>query len=145
MDIQLVTLTVGQSGTELIVPKEFFAYRALDEVESVSAGADVSLVRFGEFGMDSSMYFDVASSQVLYGMSAEDAELVNTSLSRFTQCIVRLGRMFPFYDDVSEVEEWEEAANRVERTIREIDPDAYHEGAYWYEFRWDVSMGDFHG
>ncbi|MFI2415789.1 SUKH-4 family immunity protein [Streptomyces sp. NPDC018947] len=144
METQLVTLVAAHSGTELTVPKEFFSYRALDEAEPVESTHGRNLIRFGVFGLNSSMYFNEASQEVLYGMSPQDVELVNTSLPRFTQCIVRLGEIFPFYGEESDVDEWEAGAQRVEDVIREVDLSAYREGAYWYEFRWDVSMGNFH-
>ncbi|MFD5006636.1 SUKH-4 family immunity protein [Streptomyces mutabilis] len=144
METQIVTIKAARSGTELIVPKEFFSYRALDEAERVDSASGRKLIRFGVFGLGSSMYFDEASREVLYGRTPQDVELVNTSLSAFTQCVVRLGEIFPFYDEEADVDEWEAGAQRVEDVIREVDLDAYREGAYWYEFRWDVSMGDFH-
>ncbi|MDN3250944.1 MULTISPECIES: SUKH-4 family immunity protein [unclassified Streptomyces] len=144
METQIVTIKVARSGKELIVPKEFFSYRALDEAESVYSVSGRNLIRFGAFGLGSSMYFDEASREVLYGRNPQDVELVNTSLSSFTQCVVRLGGIFPFYDEEADVDDWEAGAQRVEDIIREVDSGAYREGAYWYEFRWDVSMGEFH-
>ncbi len=143
METQLVTVKAERSGAELVVPKEFFSYRALDEAETVDSAAGRKLIRFGVFGLGSSMYFDEASQEVLYGMNPQDVEVVNTSLSSFTRCVVRLGEIFPFYDEEADVDEWEAGAQRVEDIIREVDLGAYSEGAYWYEFRWDVSMGDF--
>ncbi|MER7780438.1 SUKH-4 family immunity protein [Streptomyces sp. NPDC096191] len=144
METQLVTLEVARSGTELVVPKLSFSSRALDEAEQVGPAFGRNLIRFGAFGLRSSVYFDETSQEVLYGMNPKDVALVNTSLSRFTQCVVRVSEIFPFYDEESDVDDWEAGAQRVEDVIREVDLSAYREGAYWYEFRWDVSMGDFH-
>ncbi|MEV5019302.1 SUKH-4 family immunity protein [Streptomyces sp. NPDC053780] len=144
MEIRLVTLDVARSGTDLVVPEEFLSYRALDEVEPVESPLGRRLIRFGSFGLESSMYFDEASQEVLYGMIPQDVEMVNTSPSHFTQCIVRLSEIFPFFGEESDVDEWEAAARGVEDIIREVDTRAYYEGAYWNEFRWDVSIGDFH-
>ncbi|MEV7796399.1 SUKH-4 family immunity protein [Streptomyces sp. NPDC087512] len=143
MEIQLVTLKDARSGTELVVPEKFFSYMALDQAESVDLALGRNLIRFGVFGLGSSMYFDEASQEVLYGISPRGVELVNTSLSRFTQCVVRLSEISPFYGEEVDVDQWEAGAQRVEDVIREVDLSAYREGAYWYEFRWDVSMGDF--
>ncbi|MZD53938.1 SUKH-4 family immunity protein [Streptomyces sp. SID5606] len=144
MEIRLVTLDVARSGTELVVPEEFFSYRALEEVEPVDSPLGTRLIRFGSFGLGTSMYFDEASQEVLHGLTPQDVAMVNTSPSHFTQCIVRLSEIFPFYGEESDVDEWEAAAKGVEDIIREVDPRAYYEGAYWYEFLWDVSIGDFH-
>ncbi|GGX63115.1 hypothetical protein GCM10010515_33470 [Streptomyces fructofermentans] len=144
MEARLVTLEVARSGAKLVVPKLFFSYKALDEAERVGPGSDGNLIRFGAFGLRSSVYFNETSHEVLYGMSPKDVALVNTSLSRFTQCVMRVGEMFPFYDEEGGVDEWEYGAQRLENVIREVDLSAYREGAYWYEFRWDVSMGDFY-
>ncbi|MDI6521793.1 SUKH-4 family immunity protein [Streptomyces coelicoflavus] len=144
MNIDLVNLGVTQGGKELIVPEEFFSYRSLDSLEEVESGSRKVLIRFGVFGLSGSVYLDQDSQEVLYGLDPRDVNIVNTSVSHFTQCAVRLSEMFPFYTEDSEVDEWEAAAQRVEDAIREIDPSVYREGSFWYEFRWDVTMGDFH-
>ncbi|MEU5521851.1 SUKH-4 family immunity protein [Streptomyces sp. NPDC047860] len=144
MDVDLVNIEIAQDGATLTVPSEFFSYRSLDVAEKVQAGSDRSLIRFGLIGLKSSIYFDQDSGEVLHGLNPEELGIVNTTISRFTECIVRVAEMFPFYDEGSDVDEWEAGAQRVEDVIGEVDPSAYRDGAFWYEFRWDVSMGDFH-
>ncbi|MGW5641146.1 hypothetical protein [Streptomyces sp. NPDC003832] len=63
----------------------------------------------------------------------------------FVECVRLLTEIFPFYSEEADDGEWEAGARRVQETIREIDAAAYQEGSFWYEFRWDVSMGEFHG
>ncbi|MGW1898920.1 SUKH-4 family immunity protein [Streptomyces hirsutus] len=144
MEVQFVTLELAQGGTALTVPDEFFAYRSLDAIERLRQGSGRSLIRFGVIGLESSVYLDEFSGEVLSGMDPGELEMVNTEISRFTQCVIRLADIFPFYGEDSDADEWEVGAQRVEGIIREVDPNAYHEGSYWYEFRWDVSMGEFY-
>ncbi|AQS65618.1 SUKH-4 family immunity protein [Streptomyces pactum] len=144
MNIDLVNLGIVHGGAELIVPHEFFSYRSLDSLEAVESDSGKALIRFGVFGLSVSVYLDQDSQEVLYGLNPGDVNIVNTSFPHFTQCVLRLSEMFPFYAEDSDADEWEEAAQRVEDVIREIDPSAYREGSFWYEFRWDVTTGDFH-
>ncbi|MFE1028565.1 SUKH-4 family immunity protein [Streptomyces sp. NPDC058818] len=144
MNIDLVNLGVVHGGADLIVPETFFSYRSLDSFEAVESDSGKALIRFGVFGLSVSVYLDQNSQEVLYGLEPGDVNIVNTSSSHFTQCVLRLSEMFPFYAEGSDSDEWEAAAQRVEDVIRDIDPSAYHEGSFWYEFRWDVTMGDFH-
>lgn len=144
MNIDLVNHGAVRGGAELIVPEKFFSYRSLDSFETVESDSGKVLIRFGVFGLSVSMYLDQDSQEVLYGLNPGDVNIVNTSFSHFAQCVLRLSEMFPFYAEDSDVDEWEEAAQRVEDVIREIDPSAYREGSFWCEFRWDVTMGDLH-
>ncbi|MFK4152935.1 SUKH-4 family immunity protein [Streptomyces fungicidicus] len=144
MEIQLISLNVARDGVALAVPKEFFGYRSLDEAERVQGDSGRSLIRFGIIGMSTSVYLDESSGRVLSGVDSRELDMVNTTVSRFTQCAIRLAEIFPFYEEGSDVDEWEAGAQRVEDVVREVDPEAYREGAYWYEFRWDVSMGEFY-
>ncbi|WP_159027752.1 SUKH-4 family immunity protein [Streptomyces pactum] len=145
MNTHFVSLGVMHGEAEFLVPRGFFTYRALDAPEMVESDSGRTLIRFGVMGLSVSMYLDKDSQEVLYGLSPGDVNIVNTSVSHFTQCILRLSDIFPFYDDDCDSDEWEVGAEKVEDVIREVDPSAYHEGSYWYEFRWDVTMGNFHG
>lgn len=135
----------------MIVPGEFFAYRALEAVERVSSDAGRSLLRFGTIGSPGpvgvavSVFVDEETGEVVSGIEPGDVTPVNTSLRLFVDCAVRLAEMFPYYSEDSEYEDWEAGAQRVQEAVCEIDASAYQEGAYWYEFRWDVSRGEFHG
>jgi hypothetical protein len=144
LKVRLVDLGSVYNGTQFIVPDEFFAYRSLDSIVRSQTETGIPLIQFGVIGLDVPVYLDGNSQKVLYGLEAAELKIVNTSISRFTQCVVRMSEMFPFYSEDSDVDDWEAGARNVENVIREIDPDAYCEGSYWYEFRWDVSMGDFH-
>lgn len=145
LNIELVRIPVKGGRSELIVPDVFFAYRALDVAERVSTEKGRSLVRFGVIGRATSVFVDEVSGEVLTGVDPGDVTVANTSITHFTDCVSRLAGIFPFYSENSEYEEWEAAARRVQEVVCEVDAAAYQEGAFWYEFRWDVSMGDFHG
>lgn len=151
LDIDLIGIPVEGGQSELIVPGEFFAYRALDTAVRVSTGAGRSLIRFGTIGSPGpigvavSVFVDEESGEVVSGIELDDVTPVNTSLSRFVDCVRRLAEVFPYYSEDSDYEEWEAGAQRVQDVVCEIDSAAYQEGAFWYEFRWDVSMGEFHG
>lgn len=144
MDIRLVGIIVEGGGVELVIPEEFFAYRSLSSAERVASGSVRPLVRFGVFGRGVSLFFDEESGAVLSGVDPGDVALVNTSVGQFTECIQRLAAIYPFYSADSEFDAWEDAAQRVQDIVCEVDSAAYYEGSFWYEFRWDVSMGDFH-
>ncbi|GGW25186.1 hypothetical protein GCM10010294_70550 [Streptomyces griseoloalbus] len=144
MEIQLVDLKVARDNAMLTVPKEFFGYRSLDAAERVQGGSGRSLIRFGVIGLGVSVHLDESSGEVLSGADSGELDMVNTAISHFAQCVILLADMFPFYEEGSDVDEWEAGAQRVENIIREVDPNAYREGSYWYEFRWDVSMGEFY-
>ncbi|MET8824949.1 SUKH-4 family immunity protein [Streptomyces sp. NPDC004610] len=145
MDLRLVTISVPGSGMELSAPEEFFAFRALDEPGEARSSEHGALVRFGLVGRAASVFLSEDSGEVFSGMTVENLTLVNTSLARFVECTRKLSALFPLYSSDSDFEEWERGAQRVQEVVGEIDPAAYFEGAFWYEFRWDVSMGDFHG
>jgi hypothetical protein len=151
LDIDLIGIPVEGGQSELIVPDEFFAYRALDVAVRVSSDAGRSLFRFGTIGSPGpigvavSVFVDEESGVVVSGIEPDDVIPVNTSLGLFVDCVRRLAEIFPFCSEDSDYEEWEAGAQRVQEVICEIDAAAYQEGAYWYEFRWDVSMGEFHG
>ncbi|MEV0225343.1 SUKH-4 family immunity protein [Streptomyces sp. NPDC050704] len=144
MDLPLVSVPVEGGCSELIVPGRFFAYRALDSAERGHSVSRRSLIRFGLFGRATSVFIDEDSGEVLWGLAADDLVLVNSSVAQFTDCMCRLADAFPFYSANSDHDEWETASQRVQDLVCGIDPAAYFEGSLWYEFRWDVSMGDFH-
>ncbi|MEU9731464.1 SUKH-4 family immunity protein [Streptomyces sp. NPDC048002] len=150
MDIDLVRIVVEDSGFDFVVPVEFFGYRVVDEVEHVPTDAGRTLIRFGTIGRPGplgvgvSVFVDEETGEVVSGMEPDDVAPVNTSPALFTDCVRRLADIFPFYAEGSDPEDWEAGAQKVEEAIREIDSAAYQEGAFWYEFRWDVTMGDFH-
>ena len=150
LDIDLIGIPVEGGPSELIVPDEFFAYRALDAAERVPSAAGRALLRFGTIGSPGpigaavSVFVDEESGEVVSGFGPDDVTPVNTTLGLFTDCVSRLAEIFPYSAEDSDYEEWKAGAERVQEAICEIDAAAYQEGAYWYEFRWDVSMGEFH-
>ncbi|MGW0828635.1 SUKH-4 family immunity protein [Streptomyces sp. NPDC002845] len=144
MDLRLINIPVEGGVFELTVPNEFFAYRSLDSAQRVRSDSRRSLIRFGAVGRAASVFIDEESDEVLSGVHPDDASLVNSSVAQFVDCVRRVGDAFPFYSADSDFEEWEAAAQRVQDIICEVDSAAYREGSFWYEFRWDVSMGDFH-
>ncbi|KMS72302.1 hypothetical protein ACM01_23435 [Streptomyces viridochromogenes] len=135
-------MAVENGESELIVPDGFFAYRALDAAERVSTETGRSLIRFGVIGRATSVFWDEGSGVVLSGLDSDQVTVVNASIGQFRDCVTRLADLMPFYSEDSDHEEWEAAARRVQEVICEVDAEAYREGAFWYEFRWDVSMGD---
>ncbi|MER6678083.1 SUKH-4 family immunity protein [Streptomyces sp. NPDC000983] len=151
LDIDLIRISVEGGNSELIVPVEFFAYRSLGEAVRFSAEAGRSLIRFGTIGTPGpvgvavSVFVDEDSGEVVSGIEPDDTAPVNASLGMFVECVRCLTEIFPFYSEESDDEEWEAGARRVQETIREIDAAVYQEGSFWYEFRRDVSMGEFHG
>ncbi|MER5750104.1 SUKH-4 family immunity protein [Streptomyces sp. NPDC002088] len=144
MAISSVNISVAGGGPDFIVPSGFFAYRTLELAERVDAGERRFLIRFGIIGRVTSVFLDEDSWEVLSGLYSGDVVLVNASMSKFMDCISGLADMVPFYSADSDSGEWEAAAQRVQEFICEVDPSAYYEGGFWYDFRWDVSMGDFH-
>ncbi|MCX4905729.1 SUKH-4 family immunity protein [Streptomyces sp. NBC_00878] len=144
MEFNLVSVPVPSGDFELVVPDRFFAFRSLDVAERVASAEGGHLIRFGIIGRATSVFIGEDSGRVLSGMGPNDVAIVNTSLSQFIECVRDLTAMAPFYSEDSDLDEWENAALRVEELIRRVDPSAYVEGSFWYEFRWDVTMGDFH-
>ncbi|MFC8198724.1 SUKH-4 family immunity protein [Streptomyces sp. NPDC057298] len=143
VEFNLVNVPVPSGDFELAVPDRFLGYHSLDVAETVATEGGY-LTRFGIFGRATSVFVDEDSGRVLSGVDPNAVEIVNTSLSRFIECVRDLTTMAPFYSEDSDPDEWENAALRVEEVIRRIDPSAYGESSFWYEFRWDVTMGDFH-
>ncbi|PAZ15336.1 hypothetical protein CLM62_14190 [Streptomyces sp. SA15] len=144
MEVSYVNVPLEDGVLELTVPSEFFSYRPLTQAERVSSGTRSSLIKFGAIGRATSVYLDRDSGEVLSGVEPGDVALINTSMGKFFDCISRLAEIYPYYPAESEHEDWEAAAQRVQDIVCEVDATAYQEGLFWYEFRWDVSMGDFH-
>ncbi|MDG5806692.1 SUKH-4 family immunity protein [Streptomyces ossamyceticus] len=140
----MVSLPIFGGDSELVVPSEFFGYRSLDHAERAESGSRKSLVRFGVIGAATWVLWDTDSGEILSGVDSSELSLVNTSLARFVDCVDKVGEMFPFYAPDSEYEDWEAAAVRVQEVVKGIDPEAYREGLFWCEFRWELTMGEFH-
>ncbi|MBU5944232.1 SUKH-4 family immunity protein [Streptomyces griseoincarnatus] len=145
MDVTTVTIPVDGESRELCVAAEFLAYAPLDRAERVSSlDGRTSLIRFGVIGRATHVFLDERTGWVVSGFNAADVALMNTSLDRFVECVARLAAFYPYYSAESDDEEWEMAAMRVQQVICEVDAAAYREGSFWYDFRWDVTQGDFY-
>lgn len=131
----------------LEVPAESvgYSYSAAESLDVLEINGFFFL-RFGYTGMSGSILLNPETGEVVE--SEEDlsrVSLVNTSLERFSECVRAVVDRCPFYSDDASDEEWESAANDVERIVCTIDPNAYFEGGYWNEMVSDIMMGDYAG
>ncbi|MFH9090969.1 SUKH-4 family immunity protein [Streptomyces sp. NPDC017673] len=107
------------------------------EIYESEGGVRICIGRTGIFGR---FVLDVQSGKIIE--ESEDysySNFVNSSLTAFIQCLQMLSALL---DGVHEGED-EELANMFESQIRQIDPQAYREGSFWYEIRWSIAIGDF--
>jgi hypothetical protein len=144
MEFELVVMTDLEGEIELEVPAEFFAYQALDLIERVSGRGGRSFARLGSVEDEVGVYLDEDSGEVISWFDPDDVTFVNSSIEKFTECVRILTERFPYYSEDSDLEDWMGAAVEIQKLIKKIDPAAYREGSFWYEFRWDVTMGEYH-
>ncbi|MFD7232129.1 SUKH-4 family immunity protein [Streptomyces sp. NPDC059881] len=142
MDFSVVDLS-GDVGMDLVVPSSFFAYHAMDRAERVYSNS-FGFVKFGTIGRAVGIFVSEETGHVVSGVTLDDTDFVNGSIGQFTSCVRELTDKFPYYSANSASGDWEQGAQVVEETVKGIDAMAYREGSFWYEFRWDVSMGEFH-
>ncbi|MFD4976988.1 SUKH-4 family immunity protein [Streptomyces sp. NPDC058424] len=133
------------SDAHLEIPAESvgYSYWAAESLDALEIN-DVSFLRFGYTGMSGSILLNPATGEVVEsGEDLNKVSLVNTSLERFAECIRAVIDRCPFYSNDASDEEWESAANDVERIVCAIDSNAYIEDGYWSEMVSDITMGDY--
>ncbi|MBA4862501.1 SUKH-4 family immunity protein [Streptomyces sp. PSKA54] len=144
MEFDLVVVNDLEGEVELEVPVEFFAYEASDFIERVSGIGGRSFARFGSLNVEVGVYLDEQSGDVVSWFDPDNVTFVNSSVGKFVECVHALTEAFPYYSKESDLEDWERAAVKIEEAIRKIDPAAYREESFWCEFRWDVTIGEYH-
>ncbi|GAA2733494.1 SUKH-4 family immunity protein [Streptomyces nogalater] len=107
-----------------------------------------SFVWFGSSGATGRLMVDSGSGSVFETHDASTVTFVNESLGKFIECleafssVVLDGAENRDPADEADEDEGERMARRLEERIRMIDPRAYEEDTFWYDIRWDVSLGD---
>jgi hypothetical protein len=131
------------NGSHVItVPAGFVTYEALDCAETVVIDG-VSYLRFGTFGGDGKALIDLQTGVVYANYVDNEMIFVNSSVEKFTECVKGILSVYPLYDEGSEPEDWERAAKKVQELVARADSACYAHGTFWYEFRWDVTLGDY--
>jgi hypothetical protein len=140
--MQVETVVLKAPNRAVVVPAEFITYKAAESVTELTIDG-VTYWRFGTFGMDGDALLHPESGVVKARYPHGPVHFVNSSMEAFTKCVEGVLAMYPFYGEDSEPEVCEAAAVRVEGFIQRVDPVAYEDDTFWFDFRWDVTLGDF--
>ncbi|MER6617835.1 SUKH-4 family immunity protein [Streptomyces xantholiticus] len=140
--MQFETVALRAPKKTVTVPAEFLTYKAAESVtELVIEG--IAYWRFGTFGMDGDALIHPESGMVKARFPGGPIIFVNSSLEAFADCVEGILAMYPFYGEDSKFEDWEAAAARVEDFVQRVDPAAYADDTFWFEFRWEIVQGDY--
>ncbi|MEV4339082.1 SUKH-4 family immunity protein [Streptomyces sp. NPDC049590] len=110
---------------------------------------DRSFVWFGSSGATGRLMVDADSGNVVVAHDASTVIFVNESLGKFIECLEVFSSVVLHVEECDPAEvndedddEDERMARRLEDRVRMVDSRAYKEGTFWYDIRWDVSLGD---
>lgn len=102
-----------------------------------------TFICFGTTGLFGRILIDSESGAVVEIHEGETSvKFVNSSIEKFVECLNFFSLLLSGAGGEPDGDS-EELADQLESAIRRIDSDAYTEGRFWYEIRWDVSLGDF--
>ena len=115
------------------------------EAATIVPGRTESLVAFGSSGSSGRVCVDPVTGAVV---CLPDPDLpmvapVNVNLDRFADCVRDVIGLFPLYDDEGELEDFEEAAEKIRQVVGAIDDTGLDPVGFWEDLASDVSMGDY--
>jgi len=133
----------GDGGSRVQVATEFCFYRPTETLESVTVDGVGDFLRFGDIDGDSGIYVHKESGEVYSWFDSRERQFINSSIEAFNRVIRELSSRYPFYEENSDLEDWESAARMVRNVVADIDPLAADEEGFWSYFSSDVGTGDF--
>ncbi|WP_188285827.1 SUKH-4 family immunity protein [Streptomyces sp. CBMA29] len=143
MKIQLINIKTPDGKLTIETPRAFFGLTAADEL-TVTPNADhEEYIHFADLSPRPKFYIQQRTGNIVAGIDLDHLVFANTSITLFNSSVLEAASQYPYYSQESEPEEWELAAEALERALYRIDPLAVEPGTYWYEFRWSVAIGDY--
>ncbi|WP_053755484.1 SUKH-4 family immunity protein [Streptomyces sp. MMG1533] len=108
-------------------------------------GSERHLLKLGQGGDYDEYCIDIDSGEIV-SLNTEDSSVwhVNESASAFLECLEEFAARFPYGDEESEPEEWEERAGELREALVRIDGTALSEDpGFWHSLLHDVAIGDY--
>ncbi|GAA4018456.1 SUKH-4 family immunity protein [Streptomyces sp. NBC_01352] len=133
--------------TEVGLPEDHLLFTATSPAERTvrANGSERRLLKLGQGGDYDEYCIDIDSGEIV-SLNTEDSSVwhVNESASTFLQCLEEFATRFPYGDEETEPEVWEELAGQLGEALSRIDRTTLSEDpGFWHSLLHDVAIGDY--